>query len=179
MNEELIKLSHLIKEVNETNRMISGIINRPAQIGHVGEFIASQIFDIELDESASRKAIDGHFRSGRLAGKSVNIKWYGKLEGLLDITPKSLPDYYLVLAGPKSAATSSRGKVRPWLIDYVYLFDAEDLVERLKIRGVKIGIATSVAKQYWREAEIYQIQRNFSFEINDGMKSELALFGSD
>ena len=85
----------------------------------------------------------------------MSIKWYGKMEGLLDITPETLPDYYLVMSGSKSAATSSRGAIRPWLLSYVFLFDATKLVEELRSRGVKIGITTSVRKELWEMAEIY------------------------
>jgi len=31
-----------------------------------------------------------------LQEKTVNIKWYGKHEGILDIDPQALPDFYLV-----------------------------------------------------------------------------------
>lgn len=178
MIADLIQLSKLLKDSNEINRQITHIIGRPAQIGHIDEFIASQIFNIELEESASRKAIDGHFRGGNLAGNSVNIKWYAKLERILDITPKTLPDFYLVLAGPTSSAGSSKGVVRLWVIDYVYLLRSEELVEKLKSRRVKIGVATSVAKQYWDNAEVYPNQHNFALEIDDRIKEILAIFGS-
>ena len=95
MNNELEKLVELLSELNSLGERISEITGRPATIGHTGEYIASQIFDIELEESASAKGIDGRFRSGSMAGKTVNIKWYGKLEYMLDITPDFLPDYYL------------------------------------------------------------------------------------
>jgi hypothetical protein len=36
--------------------------------GHLGEWIASVVFDIELESSASAKGIDGRFRSGPLRG---------------------------------------------------------------------------------------------------------------
>jgi len=61
----------------------------------------------------------------------------------------------------------------------VYLFNAQVLVQKLRLRGVKIGTATSVAKQYWGEAEIYPNQRNFELEIDSGITSELALFGCE
>ena len=103
--DALINLANLIHNRNKIAEEISLIIDRPAQIGHIGEFIASKIFQITLAESASEKAIDGYFSSGTLQGKSVNIKWYAKRENMLDITPDALPDYYLVMTGPKSPAT--------------------------------------------------------------------------
>ncbi len=54
--------------------------------GHLGELIASRVFAIELDASASAAAIDGRFTEGPLGGRTVNVKWYLKREGLLDLT---------------------------------------------------------------------------------------------
>ena len=88
----------------------------------------------------------------------MNIKWYAKQEGILDITPDILPDYYLILSGPIVVASSSKGTSRPWVIDHVYLFKADDLVSKLLQRGVKLGIATSVIKPYWDGAEIFPRQ---------------------
>lgn len=67
---------------------------------------------------------DGRFKYGPLAGMTVNIKWYLKQEGLLDMTAATEPDYYLVTTGPRGSATSSRDTTRPWVIDHVYLFDS-------------------------------------------------------
>ncbi len=47
-------------------------------------------------------------------------KWYSKLEFLLDITPESLPNYYLVMAGPKALQGTTKGGIRPLLITYVF-----------------------------------------------------------
>jgi len=173
---EITELASLLEELNSLGEKISRITDRPATRGHTGEFIASHIFNIELEESASNEAIDGYFKSGELKGKSVNIKWYGKQEAMLDITPDSLPDFYLVMAGPKSQLVSSRGSIRPWTIDNVYLFDAKKLVESLKKRGVNIGIASSVRKQQWREAQIYPKSRNRNYTLNPDQKQMLSLF---
>ncbi|MGH4013832.1 MAG: hypothetical protein ACRDSL_07840 [Pseudonocardiaceae bacterium] len=58
---------------------------------------------------------------------------------VVDVAP--ILDYYLVLAGPSSAALSSRGGLRPWCIAAVYLFDAKRLLDEQRQRGVKIGVA--------------------------------------
>lgn len=50
-------LSELIKEKNNIDREISNIIRRPAFIGHAGEYIASEIFDIELEMQAESDKI--------------------------------------------------------------------------------------------------------------------------
>jgi hypothetical protein len=143
----------------------------------VGEYIAANVFGIKLEESAAQRAIDGRFVDGPLAGKTVNIKWYGKMEGILDITPKHLPDFYLIMAGPKSGPISSRGMTRPWLISAVYLFDARQLVGMLNTRGVKIGVATSVAASMWGEAQIYPIQRNNKLMLSPDQRKQIELFG--
>ena len=174
---QLVRLAELIRERNETSAEIAALIGRPAIFGHVGEYLASSIFDIQLEESATSKGIDGHFRSGLLTGKSVNVKWYGKQESILDITPRWLPDFYLVMTGPKSPASSSRGTTRPWLIEHVYLFDAKMLVSDLSDRKLRIGIATSVRQQHWKEAEIYPHQTNQEYILSEEQNKMLRQFG--
>lgn len=74
-------------------------------------------------------------QTGTLQGKTVNIKWYLKREGLLDLTAAEVLDYYLVMTGPAGAAASSRGGSRPWRIENVYLFDARRLLADQLARG--------------------------------------------
>jgi hypothetical protein len=173
----LEKLAKLIKQKNLSDGEIARIIGRPAERGHSGEYIAAHIFDIELEPLASSKGIDGHFNSGNLKGRSVNIKWYGKLEGLLDITPEYLPDFYLVMTGPRTAAGSSRGMTSTWLISYVFIFEAAGLFRELEHQGRKIGIATSVKRHIWETAEIYPEQKNNLLTLSDRQRELLALFG--
>jgi hypothetical protein len=175
---KLDELATLLSVHNSLGEKISRLISRPATIGHTGEFIASEIFNIKLEESAIQKAIDGRFTSGPLAGKSVNVKWYGKLESILDMSIDDQPDYYLVMTGPKSTAENSKGGVRPWVIDYVFLFDSETLVQQQKSRGVKIGIGSSVRKRQWLEAEIYPNASNKSLPITSEQREMLKSFGS-
>ena len=174
--KELIKLAALIRERNQLERDITAVIGRPAEIGHIGEFIASKIFQIELETSASKKSLDGHFIGGNLKRKSVNIKWYAKRESILDITPDSLPDYYLALTGPKSSTTSSRGQTRPWVIDSAFLFESKALLAELKIAGTKVGTATSVRKAIWKKAEIYPDQKSNLLILSKEQREALALF---
>ena len=175
--ESLEQLAKAVKQKNIIDDEIADIIGRPAERGHTGEYIASRVFGIRLERSASHKGIDGHFASGNLVGKTVNIKWYGKWDGLLDINPKTLPDFYLVMTGSKAGATSSRGTTRPWMVSHVFLFDAHRLLVKLEGRGIKIGVATSVAEGLWREAEVYPAQRNSRLVISEEQKRLLALFG--
>lgn len=171
----IIELAQLLKTKNEIDDLIAGKINRPALTGHIGEYIASRIFDIKLCDSATNPAIDGVFISGELKGKSVNIKYYSKEEHLLDITPKLLPDYYLVMTGPKENASHSKGKTRPFVIKSVFLFDAMQLVEILANRKVKIGVATSVISSLWEDAKIFPCESNL-LELNDKQKTLLQYF---
>ena len=175
--ENLEKLAQAVKQKNMADNEIAGLISRPAERSHTGEYIAACIFNIVLQQSASYKGIDGHFVGGNLASKTVNIKWYGKQEGILDINPEAFPDFYLVMTGPKASATSSRGAIRPWLISYVYLFDAVGLIETLRRRGVKIGIPTGVHEELWEAAEIYYTPRNDKLILSDEQRNLLTLFG--
>ncbi len=177
--DDLSQIAELLKQRNAIDAQISAIIGRPATSGHLGEFIAAKIFAIALMPSATATGLDGHFTNGRLAGRSVNIKFYGKREGILDVPTTILPDFFLVLTGPKSAAMSSRGRNRPFVIDAVYLFDAHALVTRLECRLVKVGIAASVRQEFWNEAEIYPTQRNKLLRLSNEQRNSLAIFGSD
>ncbi len=174
--DNLIQLAELIKVRNSIGNDIAALIGRPAQIGHVGEYIASAIFNISLEESATHKGSDGYFIDEPLVGKSVNIKWYGKQEGILDINPNGIPDYFLVLTGPKSVAPTSRGSIRPWIIESVFLINGKELIDILHERGVKVGIATSVIKQLWEGAEIYPQQRNNTLILSNEQCNMLDLF---
>lgn len=82
----LARAAALLCERNAIDAELARLIQRPMTSGHLGEWIAAQVFDIELGASAAAAGIDGRFRSGPLQGKTVNIKWYLKREGLLDTT---------------------------------------------------------------------------------------------
>jgi hypothetical protein len=174
--DDLTRLAQLIQTRNQVARDIASLIGRPAIIGHVGEYIAARVFRITLEASAAQKSIDGRFVDGPLQGRTVNIKWCGQRQGLLNITPASLPDYYLVMAGPKAPAASSRGAMRPWVICSVHLFDAHALVGILRQRGLKIGIATSVRQRLWEQTEIYPLPRSKALLLSTEQRRLLALF---
>jgi hypothetical protein len=158
--ESIAVVADLLRARNAIDTGLARIVQRPMASGHLGEWLASRIFDIELEQVAVTPAFDGRFRSGCLQGKTVNIKWYLKREGLLDLTESPILDYYLVMTGPSSAAVSSKGTVRPWCIEAVYLFDAHQLHAEQHARGVKLGIASSVRQQQWAAAEIYSTTTN-------------------
>jgi len=170
------RLVELIANWNEIGQEISSIIGRPALPSHIGEYIASGIFDIKLEGSAATKGIDGIFAKGPLKGKKVNIKLYGRRENILDITLDSLADYYLVLTGPKREPTSSKGTSRPLTISNIYLFNMKELVVKLKRREIKIGTATSIANSYWDEAEIYPRPLNKEIQLTRNQIRMIKLF---
>ena len=176
-DEELRVLAALLMKRNDIDAQIAQLIERPMTSGHLGEYIAAKIFDIALETSAAAPAIDGRFRSGPPVGKTVNVKWYLKQEGVLDVSLSDALDYYLVLTGPRSAAASSKGGIRPWRIDAVYLFDSKDLVADLTSRGVKVGVATGVRNSQWEAAEIYPASATSALPVSARQSAQLALFG--
>lgn len=175
---EIAGIADLLRRRNEIDGGIARITGRPMTSGHLGEWIAAQVFDITLEEAANAPAIDGRFRSGPLMGQTVNIKWYLKQEGLLDMTESAALDFYLVLTGPHAAAVSTRSSTRPWQIDAVYLFHAADLLEQQHARNIKIGVATSVLNSQWEDAEIFPVPRNPLRPLSPAQASLLRLFAS-
>ena len=175
-DRELQRLADLLGARNTTEIEITQIIGRPAQIGHIGEYIASRMFDIALEPSAVHPGSDGHFNSGPLAGKSVNIRMYGKREGLLDIRREYLPDYYLVFTGPKSTTMDSKGTTRPWGINEVFLLEAQPLIDRLRARGVKLGVATSVREEEWKAARIFPASSGSPLKLTHAQQGDIRLF---
>jgi hypothetical protein len=175
--DRLTQLAHLIREHNAAMARISSLIGRPALVGHVGEYIAGAIFDIELNPSASAKGHDGFFRSPpSLAGRSVNIKWGTVFEGGMDVSPDAEVDDYLALTGPRATSMTSKGLSRPWLIESVFLFDLHDLRTDLRTRGVGIGVATSIRRSLWEAAMIYPESHNPRLVLTDEQRRLLALF---
>lgn len=170
------QVSELLARRNAIDASLARIIGRPVASGHLGEWIAAAIFDIELENSASARGIDGRFRTGALAGRTVNIKWYMAHQGLLDTTDAPGLDYYLVLAAPVTQAGSSRGASRPWCIDSAYLFDARQLWAEQDARGVKRGVASSVTKQQWAAALIYPRASSRLITVSTEQAALLALF---
>lgn len=175
--DQVRELAQLIRERNAIDLKISQILQRPAGLGHIGEFIAANVFDIELHKSATAMGSDGVFRTGPLAGRQVNIKIYGKRENLLDLKEVDGPEYYLVLTGPSAAAVTSRGTTRPLVIDHVYLFKGDELLAGQRQRGVKIGVASSVPAALWSAANVYP-EDNAELPLTQAQRELLAAFAS-
>lgn len=175
---DIAALAALLRQRNEVDARIGGVIGRPMTAGHAGEWIAARIFDIELEPTAVAKAIDGRFRSGPLMGRSVNVKWYLKRDGLLDMTQSPELDYYLVLTGPK-ATGNDHPTLRPWVIASAHLFDAAALLESQRERGVRAGTATSVREALWHRAEVHPASRVSEFQLSPSQRTQLDLFAPD
>jgi hypothetical protein len=170
-------LADLIRRKNRIDNEIAALVNRPAELGHVGEFIAARIFGIRLHASATHAESDGVFVDGPLAGRSVNVKWYLKREGIIDVGPGGGCDYHLVMTGPHVAAVRTVGATRPWVIEAVYLFDTLQLQTEQRARGVRLGVASSVTEAQWQAAEIFPRARNPRLALNADQRALLALFG--
>ena len=165
-------LASLLRLRNAIDKEIAAVIGRPALSWHFGEFIAAQVFDVGLHGSTVEKGSNGRFTNGPREGKTVDIQYQSKRTGILNIKTESPPDFYLVLTGPRENAASSRGTTLPWVIESAYLFDAAALIPRLT---AKIGIATSVRREFWDEAEIYP-RSNPTFMLTQDQRDTLALF---
>ena len=173
----LDRLAELLRRRNAVDAEIAGLIGRPALTGHIGEYLASLVFDIELEPSATTAGWDGRFRSGPLTGRSVNVKYYPRLESL-DLKSPHRPDFYLVLAGPRAPACSSRGTTRPLCVEAAYLFEAAPLLLELTTgpRPVMINEATSITRPRWEKARIYPSAANSGYLISKEQEERLRLF---
>ena len=173
----LERLACLLARRNATDKQITALIGRPAIRGNIGEWIAQEIFGVELEESGIQRGFDGRFADGPLAGKTVNVKWYGERAGVIDINPDAFPDYYLVMTGPKAVAQPAGHRFLPLVIAEVFLFDTPALVQRLRRRGVRLGIGASVRKGEWEEARVYPAAADgVRLTITDAQKEALKLF---
>ena len=175
----LKQLASHLAERNDIDKEIADLIRRPAIRGHIGEWIAQEIFRVTLEKDAARKIFDGRFADGPLAGKTVNVKWYGKRERVLDINPDpdGVLDYYLVMTGPKARATNSRGQTRPLMIKEVFLFDAPALVKEFRVQKRRLGVASYVRQHEWEAAMVYpEAASSARLTLTDAKREELTLF---
>jgi hypothetical protein len=174
--EPLTQIARLLHERNWIDARIAEIVDRPMTAGHLAEWIAAQLFAIRLAADARHPGYDGRFTEGKLAGKTVNVKWYSKREGLLDLLASNGPDYYLVFTGPPAAALTSRGTTRPWCITDIFLFDAVKVVQEQRERGVGAGTAASITSGQWTDAEVYPGRRSELLPITDEQAMVLRAF---
>lgn len=111
-DEDLVRLAALLRERAAIELEISQLVGRPALPGHIGEFIASRVFGIGLHESAPARASDGVFDAEPVLGRTVNVKLYGRQEGLLDLPLDGVGacDFTLVLSGPRRGRARIAGR---------------------------------------------------------------------
>src|SRR5688572_20159606 len=126
--DSVAAVARLVRERNQIDGEISRIINRPVLNGHLGEWLASLLFDIDLEPAPSSEAYDGRFASGALAARTVGIKWLGTRAGNLDLGSADGPDFCLVFTGHQALALTTKGIARPLQIDACHLFDTRRLV---------------------------------------------------
>jgi hypothetical protein len=140
-------MAALLRARNEADAVIAGLLRRPAEQGHLGEWLAVRLLELEPAPSAHRCRLGREVRSGPLAGRTVNVKSYGALQGILDLhEDDAATDEYLVLSGTREAAGSSRGALGPLAVAHVHLIEGRPLIADLRSRGIKIGIASSVRR---------------------------------
>ncbi|MEU4714475.1 hypothetical protein AB0F73_12590 [Micromonospora purpureochromogenes] len=152
MTEKLHRLAALLQARDDLDARIAALTGRSARPGDIGEFIAAQVFGIELARTAIQAGYNGIFRSGPLAGRTVNVKIYGDAFTGIDISPHPC-DFYLVFSGPPRPLGAVRH--HQWQISAAYLFDSRRLLETLTTRGVKIGITTSIRRADRDAARIF------------------------
>jgi hypothetical protein len=175
--ESIERVAELLRARNAVDTLIADEINRPMTSGHLGEWLAFRIFGLTPAVHAAVAGFDGTFGGGPLDGRTVNVKWYLKREGLLDIAAER-PDYYLVMTGPAAPAVASKGTTRPWCIDEVFLFEAARLEAELRARGVAVGTATSVRTAQWTAACVYPDSNNPALVLDERQKGLLRLFAT-
>lgn len=175
MDEDGLKsVAMLLQARADIEARLADIVGRPLAHGHLSDWIAAQIFDIEL-EPATGHAVDGWFRSGPLAGRTVNIQHYTRPEGLLDMTDSDELEHYLVMTGPR---TTRPGATRPWSIDHVYLFDTFALTQALRSYMRRIGSATSVRPEHWHAAEIHPRPAHSGYKLTPTQTAALEGFSA-
>lgn len=169
------QLADLLLKHEETARQIAALIKKPAHRGHIGEFIAMHVFAIDLVRQGNNKGSDGVFRSGNLAGRSVNVKFYSSNDRTLDVNTTAVPpDFYLVLTGPRAARGLLEEPPPLFALDHIYLFEHATLLPLLK--GLAIGAATSVRKAIWDAAEVYPNARNAQLVLTVDQRRLLKMF---
>ena len=177
--EELRRLAELVRKRNQKAGRISSIFRQPDQPEKVRERIASRVFGIEISSGPGEKVISGHFTEGKLAGNAVNIKWYARNDGRLSMQENPLPDFYLVLTGPKTGKEGSTAAISLWTLDYVYLFRTEVIMGQLRLRGAEPSETTRIRRRDWNRCELYPESRCSYLNLSDAQMEMLKLFSSD
>ena len=156
MDAPLRELASLLTRRNEIDDAIAALIARPATTGHIGEFIAAAVFDIELYSSASHKAADGTFRSGPLRGTSVNIKLYGKQEGIIDLREDAISGLLPRAHGPEIRSGFIPREHQADCHRARFPFSGSGPPRDDQVQGQETAaLRTSVPQAEWKDAEIW------------------------
>ena len=110
--DSLAQAAALLRERNAIDVELAGLIHRLMTSGHLGGGLPRRSLTSNSEHQLLRQALMAVSRSGPLSGRTVNIKWSLKREGLLDMTESVALDYYLVLTGPPSPYRRQMGAVR-------------------------------------------------------------------
>lgn len=173
----LSHLAELVRARNAVESNIANLLGSAVNLDTVGEFIAANVCGIRLIPSVQHNEFAGIFTNAALMGKTVDIRWYTRREGFLNVHTDPTPDYTLVLAGPKLDQNEARALVNPWIITSVYLFHTQELLHTLRTRSVRVGPRVSVNSQLWEQAEIFPTPRNHLFVLTTEQHQLLQLFG--
>ena len=181
--DDLSTLAALLRQRAGIDQQIAAILGQPVHPGHFGEFVASAIFGVELAPTATQKAHDGMFRSGPLAGATVNVKFRSRHTDLLNIAasadPRDHPDCYLALEGLTRPAGSSRGEHAPLCVAQAYVFESRPLLAALAARGVDAhhqGRSVNPGRASWRAAMVYPEAHYPRLTLTDAQRDALRLF---
>jgi hypothetical protein len=176
--QDLTHLADLIRIRNFVNSRVSRIINHPAEVGHIAEYLMGVILDIELNAAANAKATDGVFRDGALTGRSVNVKYRAAQSRLLNLEefldPLLHADFNLSIQGPKSASKTSAGRELTFVIESIFLFESSVLIPQIVEPG-KPGLGRFVPAALWEAAMIYPDQVNQTLIVREEQRTALAL----
>jgi hypothetical protein len=177
--QDLTHLADLIRIRNYVNSSVSRIINHPAEVGHIAEYLMGVILDVELNDVPNAKATDGVFSGGALAGKSVNVKYRAAQSKLLNLEefldPSLHAHFYLSVQGPKSASKTSAGRELPFVVSSIYLFESSALIPQIAKPG-KADLGRFVPTALWQAAMIFPQQVNQALILSDEQRAALALF---
>lgn len=132
---------------------------------------------------------DGHFRSGPLVSKTVNVKAYNSFNWTIDFDPlgRHPVDYYLVLVGlaQSSAEKHPNSYQKPFAIERVFLLSHQIVLEGVaascEARGVRFvadNSPYSLRPEYWLPTEIWPALNNPHppLELTTQQRDLLALF---
>jgi hypothetical protein len=90
--DSLARVAALLRERNAIDAELAGLIQRPMTSGYLGDWIAAQVFGIELEASAVAAGIDGRTQASPF-GAATRDEWSLAALGVANIASALLePD---------------------------------------------------------------------------------------